>query len=126
MKRFICMLTALFLLAMLPVTVLAGDGGSCGEGITWEYSEGVLIISGSGKMSDFTDAPWSAYKENITTVKITGGVTYIGARSFKNYDNLTSVSFGSALYEIGEEAFYDCDGLSSRSLVHPLSTAAAI
>ena len=76
MKRFVCILAVLFLLAMLPVTALAGDAGTCGEGITWEYSEGVLTISGSGKMSDFTEggAPWEAYKEQITTVKFTGGV----------------------------------------------------
>ena len=118
MKRFITILLALCMLLALAIPVYAeGEtSGTCGDGITWEFSGSTLTISGSGKMSDFSEAPWAAYKDSITTVKITGGVTYIGARSFKNYDNLTSVSFGSALYEIGEEAFYDCDGLSSISL----------
>ena len=118
MKRFTTILLALCMLLALAIPVYAeGEtSGTCGEGITWEVSGSTLTISGSGKMSDFTEAPWIAYKDSITTVKITGGVTYLGARSFKNFDNLTSVSFGSAMYEIGEEAFYDCDGLTSISL----------
>ena len=118
MKRFASILLALCMVLALAVPVYAeGEtSGECGDGITWEVSGSTLTISGSGKMSDFSEAPWAAYKDSITTVKITGGVTYIGARSFKNYDSITSVSFGSDLYEIGEEAFYDCDGLTSISL----------
>ena len=119
MKRFISTLLALCLLVALAVPVYAeGEtSGTCGEGVTWEFSGSTLTITGSGEstMSDFSEAPWAAYKDSITTVKITG-VKYIGARSFKNYDSITSVSFGSGLYEIGAEAFYDCDGLSSISL----------
>ena len=118
MKRFVCILAVLFLLAMLPVTALAGDAGTCGEGITWEYSEGVLTISGSGKMSDFTEggAPWEAYKEQITTVKFTGGVTHVGAYSFKNYDSITSVTFCAEMATLGQSCFENCDGLTSLSM----------
>ena len=118
MKRFICVLAALFLLAMLPVTALAGDAGTCGEGITWEYSDGVLTISGSGKMSDFTEggAPWEAYKEQITTVKFTGGVTHVGAYSFKNYDSITSVTFCAEMATLGQSCFENCDGLTALTM----------
>lgn len=120
MKKILSCIFILSLLLTLTVPVYAeGEtSGTCGEGITWEFSGSTLTISGSGKMSDFTagGAPWEAYKDSITTVNITGGVTYIGACSFRNYDSITSVSFGSALYEIGSEAFYDCDGLTSISL----------
>ena len=118
MKRFICVLAALFLLAMLPVTALAGDAGTCGEGITWEYSDGVLTISGSGKMADFAEgtAPWETYKEQITTVKFTGGVSHVGAYSFKNYDKITSVSFGESMVSLGQSAFENCDGLTALTM----------
>lgn len=114
MKRFICLLTALCLLMALPVTALAGDAGTCGEGITWEYSEGVLTISGSGRMSDFAEGgePWGEYKGTITTVKFTGGVTYVGAFAFKNYDKLTSLSLDAKTEELGTSAFQGCDGLT--------------
>lgn len=87
----------------------------CGEGITWACEDGVLTITGDGKMDDFEEngAPWQAHKDEITEVVIEGKLTYIGAYAFKNYDNLLAVDFGSALYEIGPEAFASCDGLTS-------------
>lgn len=120
MKKILSSMLVLCLLLTLAVPVYAeGEtSGTCGDGITWELSGSTLTISGSGKMSDFSagGAPWEAHRSSITTVKFTGGITYIGAYSFKDYDSLTSVSFGSALYEIGTQAFYDCDGLTSISL----------
>lgn len=89
----------------------------CGEDLTWAYDDGVLTITGTGEMDDYeADAPWAAYKDDIESVILTGGVTYIGARAFKNYDALKTVDFGSKLKEIGEEAFWSCEGLSSIEL----------
>ena len=90
------------------------DPGYCGEAIMWSYAGGTLTITGAGAMDDFPNgAPWAEYKNEIRTVIISGGITYIGAYSFSDYDKLTSVSFGSAVAQIGERAFFSCDGLTS-------------
>lgn len=89
----------------------------CGDDLRWAYEDGVLTITGSGEMDDYEgDAPWAAHKKEIESVILTGGVTYIGARAFKNYDSLKSVDFGSKLKEIGEEAFWSCEGLKEIEL----------
>ena len=88
--------------------------GYCGEAVMWDYHNGVLTLTGVGAMDDFPEgAPWEAHKDEIKKVIISGGITYIGAYSFSDYDKLTSVSFGSAVAQIGERAFFSCDGLTS-------------
>lgn len=91
--------------------------GYCGETITWALDNGTLTITGTGKMDDFPEgAPWSEHKDEITRVVISGGITYVGAYAFKDFDALTDVEFGSDIYEIGTEAFWSCDGLTKISL----------
>ena len=116
MKKLIRILLALCLLMTLAAPVFATEAetsGICGEDMTWTYADGILTITGTGTMDDFEEtAPWDAFKDEITRVELTGKITYIGARAFKDYDALTTVNFGSALYEIGTEAFKSCDGLT--------------
>lgn len=89
----------------------------CGDDMVWAYEDGVLTITGSGEMDDFeVDAPWAAYKKEIKSVILVGGVTYIGARAFQNYDSLKTVDFGEKLKEIGTEAFRSCEGLTEIEL----------
>lgn len=131
MKRLlsVAMLWCL-LLSMLPMAALAAETettgaeavarepGSCGDGLTWTYAGGTLTISGSGEMDDYITAapPWADYKHDITRLVFTGGVTYVGAYAFTDYDELESVDFGTAMHTIGEQAFYSCDGLTSFTL----------
>ena len=117
MKRI---LFTLLCLCLLTVPVFGEDPettGTCGEAIVWEYADGLLTIEGEGCMDDFEeDAPWAAFKEELTRVELKGSIEYIGMRSFTDYDALATVNFGSALYEIGTEAFMGCDGLTVISL----------
>lgn len=88
----------------------------CGDDLVWRYEDGVLTVSGSGAMDDYAEeAPWAKYKEKIEKV-VLEGVTYIGARAFKDYDGLETVEFGSKLREIGTEAFRSCEGLKEIEL----------
>lgn len=116
-RILICLLCALLVLN-LPVFVQAEEtSGTCGNGITWTYDNGTLTVSGSGAMDNMGGgAPWDAFKADIHTVIFTGGVTYVGAYAFKDYDSLRSVSFGTAMYELGTESFYSCDGLTALSM----------
>lgn len=123
-KLFAILLTlCLALAAVLPAAAtevttvptepaLAPD--QCGDTLTWTYSGGVLTITGEGPMYDYLEGgPWSAYKEEIREIVFEGGVTYIGAYAFKDYDALETVDFGDAMYEIGMEAFRSCDSLTA-------------
>lgn len=117
MRKHVWLLLALCMAFSLILPVSAAEAeGTCGEGITWSLNGGTLTVSGEGAMADCPDtAPWDAYKDQITKVVFTGGITYIGSFTFDDYDKLTSIDFGSALYEIGESAFRNCDGLTSLS-----------
>ena len=70
----------------------------------WTFAEstGVLTISGTGAMpdytsSDYTEAPWYAYATSIKKVVFTGGVTAVGAYAFfKDYTALIEVDLSGA------------------------------
>ena len=120
-RIFAIMLAVVMLLTALPVSAeevtepAAAERapGYCGEAILWEYADGLLTITGAGEMDDFPEgAPWEVHKEEIEKVIISGGITYVGANAFRDYDQLKEVEFGSAVYEIGEYAFFSCDGLT--------------
>lgn len=115
MKKWIllfCAVLCLTLTVQLPVVRAADAEGETG-GFTWSLTGGVLTVSGEGAMPDYPDgAPWDAYRDQITKVVFSGGVTYVGAYAFKDYDSLKEVDFGDAMYELGKQAFYSCDGLT--------------
>ncbi len=124
-RLFAFMLAIMMLLCALPVsaeeatepTNVERAPGYCGDAIMWSYEDGTLTITGAGQMDDFPEGtPWEAHKDEIQKVVISGGITYVGAWSFCDYDKLTEVEFGKDVYEIGERAFFSCDGLTSVSL----------
>lgn len=107
-----------------------GDGsegetsGSCGENLTWSIVDGVLTISGTGDMSDFTytNVPWRKSRAIITSVVIEDGVTSIGNYSFIQCSNLTSITVPDSIVTIGECAFYHCSKLKEISLPDTITT----
>lgn len=94
--------------------IISREPGLCGDGLTWNFSGNTLTISGSGEMDDYsTEAPpWANHRHDIRNVVFTGGVSYVGANAFTDYDEIETVDFGSAMHTIGEQAFYLCDGLT--------------
>ena len=85
--------------------------------VYWEFDEetGTLTISGSGKMDDYAEGsayvPWYDLKEEIVSVVIEDGITYIGENNFWDCSGLVSVSLPQTLTEIGRYAFRNCDAL---------------
>ena len=113
MKRLLCLLFTALLVLPLALTGYASEtnpSGTCGEGLSWVLSGHTLTVSGSGDMTD--ECPWEAYKDDIRSLVLTGGVSYIGKEAFANCDKLREIDFGDSLREIGEKAFYDCDRIS--------------
>ena len=93
----------------------AEESGTCGPNLRWHLTDnGVLTISGKGKMYDYSvvnEAPWS--KSDIKRIIIGDGVTTIGVYAFAGCSSLTSVTIPNSVTTIGEEAFLFCRYLTS-------------
>ena len=87
--------------------------GELNKYISWSYANGVLTITGKGKIKNFSagKAPWSALADKVDTVVIGEGITYIGASAFYGFNNVTTVSLPDTLTAIGNYAFYGCSSL---------------
>lgn len=99
--------------------------GTCGENLTWELGdEGLLVISGTGKMEDFKapSVPWKAERESITSVVIGNGVTSIGEYAFFGCSNLTSAAIPDSITSIGNEAFNECSSLTNVEMLTGVTT----
>ena len=98
-------------------TVVDTPSGTCGaqgDNITWTYCDGVLTISGTGEMKDWSSesaVPWYAYKDAIRSVVINEGVTRIGSYAFKYCNKIVNVSIPSSTTSIGIWAFDQCTGV---------------
>lgn len=115
----------LFLALLLCLGCLPADAraetvatGTCGDSVIWELSDqGVLTISGTGPMFNYTDysnpAPWIEHRDDITAVVIKAGVTYIGSNSFASHKNLKTVDLPTGISEIGAGAFSYCESLET-------------
>lgn len=87
----------------------------CGNTVTWTLEDGVLTISGTGEMFDYTkvsETPWYANASEITSVVIEDGVTTVAAYGFREFTALENVVIGNDVTTIGKYAFYKCTSLS--------------
>ena len=103
------------LLIDLLMDLLANDenSGTCGPDLRWLFTDnGVLVITGKGKMNDYlyrNRLPW--YKYDIKRIIIGDGATTIGEAAFKDCSNLTSVTIPNSVTTIGRHAFNGCTNL---------------
>ena len=92
------------------VPVKSGTTGEC----TWTLdSDGVLTISGNGKMKDYSFNERKPWGTSITKVVIENGVTSIGNWAFENCFSLTSITILDGVRYIGNCAFLCCTSLTS-------------
>ena len=98
---------------VLPRLPGIADGKS--GALTWIISdEGVLTVSGKGRMPDYSGnalAPWYDYKDQIQAVVIEEGVLSIGAYAFFDCENLMEIQLPSSLKQLRKECFEGCDSL---------------
>jgi len=119
------------------------NSGSCGENVTWQYDAETetLTIEGTGTMNnyDLKTPPWGNRRishvvlkegitnvgggllhlcdcEGVTEIKISKGVTEIGAYAFEGWENLQSVEIPDTVTRIRVRAFSQCKSLTSITL----------
>lgn len=103
----------------------ADQSGKCGSDVKWSFFEstGNLIINGTGDMDDYVEhAPWSAIRDDITSVEIMSGVTHIGSYAFSSCTDLSKVTIASSVTSIGDYAFSFCSKLRTFSFPSELTS----
>ena len=78
------------ILSLFCISAYAADD------FAWSIDDGVLTITGSGAMPDYTQfwdyAPWYESRDSITGIVIGEGITYIGELAFYNCQKYSSVT----------------------------------
>ena len=116
----VCML--LSITAGIDISAYAlASSGSCGNNVNYTFnsSNGVLTISGSGDMYNYNIANnFSPFYEqsSIKKVVINDGVTSIGNCMFKDCEYLTDLTIPNSVKRIGFWAFSACSHLTSVEL----------
>ena len=117
--------------AALALTLCASaadivDSGKCGANVTYTLdSDGVLTISGKGRMYDweYFDSPFFA-SQNLTAIVIQNGVTSIGKSAFLNC-HMTSVTIPNSVTSIGADAISFCPHLTSVTIPDSVTSIGA-
>lgn len=94
--------------------------GSCGENLTWKLSDnGLLTISGNGKMDNYDSAkktPWYDYADQIKEIIVEKGVTSIGNFAFYGLTDIKEITLPKGMEVVGDYAFKGCTSLESVEL----------
>lgn len=109
-------------LVVEPGAKLTGGAAGDGSGVTWQLTENTddpstytLTISGSGAMKNYlmsSNQPWHSFRDQITSVVVSPGVTSIGNLAFTRFSKLIHVDIADSVVSIGEQAFSDCSRLT--------------
>lgn len=104
----------------LPVLGILASG-TCGENLTWELDDGgTLTVEGSGEMEEnYSNCyPWFDYRNQITAIIFSDGVTSIEEEAFESFDKLYTVTIPASVKNIGTNAFLFCGSLAQISFAH--------
>ena len=103
----------------------SGKCGATGDrsDVTWQLTENTddpstytLTIRGSGAMEDYlmsSNQPWRSFRDQITSVVVSPGVTSIGNLAFALSRNIIHVDIADSVVSIGEQAFFKCSRLTN-------------
>ena len=122
-----------FLFTMVVSTsMLFAESGTCGQNLTWNLTNSVLTISGTGAMDNYfyesdygssnndVNAPWYSYGRRVDTVIINEGITKIGNYAFFRSDWFVIKMLSDQPCELGVnivrqngEIIVDCEAIDS-------------
>lgn len=125
-RLFSLMLCAVMIFGFIAggkINASAAGSGNCGENLTWNLSgSGVLTVSGTGNMRDFssdslpTDAPWYGLRDSIKSIVINGGAENIGAYAFYYCRFATNITIPASVKSIDANAFCGCLSLEKLNI----------
>lgn len=110
-------------LVVEPGAKLTGGAAGDGSDVTWHLTENTddpstytLTIRGSGAMEDYLmsiNQPWRSFRDQITSVVVSPGVTSIGNLAFTWFSKLIHVDIADSVVSIGEGVFSECSSLTN-------------
>ena len=94
--------------------------GSCGEKLTWKLdNEGVLTVSGTGRMKNYPSSksmPWYNYADQVKKIVLEKGVTSVGDFAFYGLKGLTEINLPKGFEIVGDYSFKNCISLEKAEL----------
>ncbi|MBR0575076.1 Ig-like domain-containing protein [Proteiniclasticum sp. BAD-10] len=125
----VCMILNITIASAKSAVVLAESigltTGICGDNLTWSLdANGVLVISGSGSMFNYSNevSPFYDLRDSVREVIIDNGVTSVGDQAFKECTSITSVFLPLSVITIGNGAFWKCTNLVNIEIPSGLTT----
>jgi putative cell wall-binding protein len=88
-------------------------------------SDGVLKISGTGAIPNYTDtekAPWKNDAASIKSIQVGSGITGIGEQAFSALSSVTFVTLANTIEKIGRAAFSSCRSITALTMPASLQT----
>ena len=117
MKQIYILLIAL----LMGLSANAKNSGTCGPNLKWHLTDdGVLTISGKGKMNAYISSPW--LDSGVKRIILGDSVTTIGNSAFSGCSSLTSVTISNSVTTIGGYAFSGCSSLTSVTIPNSITT----
>ena len=121
MKQIYILLIAL----LMGLSANAETSGTCGPHLRWHFTDnGVLTISGTGEMYDYSvpynSAPWRYF--GVKRIIVGDSVTTIGEYAFSYCSSLTSLTIPNSVTTIKEYAFSNCSSLTSVTIPNSVTT----
>ena len=106
---------------LMDLLANAENSGTCGPNLRWLLTDnGVLVITGKGKMDNYYDGgPWGY---DIKRIIIGDGIITIGGRAFNSCSALTSVTIPNSVTTISDHAFGGCRSLTSVTIPNSVTT----
>lgn len=108
------LLTVLLVASCIPAAHAVETSGTCGEGLQWQFADGVLTVTGSGAMEDYTEAdpaPWYPLRGSIIGLSLPDGLTRVGNYAFAECAYLEAVRLPDTVTEVGKNGFFACENL---------------
>ncbi len=113
MKKIISLTMCICMIISMFVCTTAFADNSCGESAVWSINDGILTISGSGKMDDYnseSDVPWYNARNSITKIIVENGITHIGDMAFYGCVNAATAEIAESVESVGMSAFSYTEG----------------
>ncbi len=105
----------------IPAEVTRYDtSGEIGDNITWTIKDGVLELSGKGKMEDY--CYFNIRTDLVKKIVVNDGITSVGNDAFSYFLNVTEIKLADSIEEIGYNAFCMCQSLEKITLPKSLDS----